>query len=135
MVRFEFQTYFVGIHSHFFIVGCGGFLCSSLLPLRSPAEEDVVDQRILQQSQEDEHKTAHQVHVNGFDIRNLWKSLPQMCVDGGHGQHSGDAYVQEGIIVNGANDKKWILMRYHNTWKQRFINTDSPSQDQMGRQD
>lgn len=93
---FEFQTYFVGIHSHLFIVGCGGFLRRSLLPLRSPAEEDVVDQRVLQQSQEDEDEAAHQVHVDGFDVGNLRKSLPQMRVDGGHGQHGGDACGRQG---------------------------------------
>ncbi len=120
----EVQTYFVGIHSHLFIVGCGGFLCSFLLPLRSSAEEDVVDQCVLQQSQEDEDETAHQVHVNGFDIRDLWKSLPQMCVDGGHGQHSGDTCGQEGLIVKGANHKKWIRLSNRNSWKQGFINTD-----------
>ncbi len=124
LVVCDAQTYLVGIHSHLFIVGFGGFLCSFLLPLWSSAEEDVVDQRVLQQSQEDEDETAHQVHVNGFDIRDLWKRLPQMCVDGGHGQHSGDACGQEGLIVKGANHKKWIRLSKHNSWKRGFINTD-----------
>ena len=69
------------------VVGLGSLLRHFLLQVWPPSEEDIVDKRILQQSQEDEDKAAHEVYVDGLDVRNLWQSLPQMSVDGGHRQH------------------------------------------------
>lgn len=66
--------------------------CQLFLHLRTSAKEDVVDKGIFQQSQEDEHEAAHQVHVYGFDVGDFGQRLPQMGVDGCHGQHSGDPW-------------------------------------------
>lgn len=54
----------------------------------APAKEDVVDEGIFQECQKDENETAHQVDVDGLDIRNLGKGLTEMSIDGSHGQHS-----------------------------------------------
>lgn len=66
-------------------------LCQFLLHLRTSSKKDVVDESIFQKSQEDKDKAAHQVHVYGFDVGDLGQSLSQVCVDGCHGQDSGDA--------------------------------------------
>lgn len=50
-------------------------LSQFLLHLRTSPEEDVVDEGVFQQSQEDEHEAAHQVHVYGFDVGDLGQSL------------------------------------------------------------
>ena len=70
-----------------------GLLCllrKLLLHLRTPAEEDVVDEGVFQQCQEDHDEAAHQVHVDSFDVGDLGQGLSQVGVDGGHGQHRGD---------------------------------------------
>lgn len=87
-----YAAYLVGFHSHFLVVGGGGFLSRLFLALRPSAEEDVVDQGVLQQCQKHEHKAAHQVHVYGFDVGDLGKGLPQVGVDCGHGQYSRDSW-------------------------------------------
>lgn len=66
-------------------------LCQFLLHLRTSSKKDVVDKSIFQKSQEDKDKAAHQVHVYSFDVGDLGQSLSQVCVDGCHGQDSGDA--------------------------------------------
>lgn len=67
-------------------------LCQFLLHLRTSSKKDVVDKSIFQKSQEDKDKAAHQVHVYSFDVGDLGQSLSQVCVDGCHGQDSGDAW-------------------------------------------
>jgi len=85
-------AHLIGIHEHLLVVSGGRLLRRLLLPLGAPAEEDVVDQRVLQQGEEDEDEAAHQVHVDGLDVRDLGQRLPQMGVDGRHGEHRGDAW-------------------------------------------
>lgn len=70
--------------------------CQFLLHLRTSSKKDVVDKSVFQKSQEDKDKAAHQVHVYSFDVGNLGQSLSQMCVDGCHGQDSGDAFEGNG---------------------------------------
>ena len=84
--------YLVGVGSQLLVIGYGRFLSRLLLPLGALAEEDVVDEGVLQQGQEDKHKAAHQVHVNSLHVGDLWKRLSQVGVDGGHGQHRGDPW-------------------------------------------
>lgn len=67
-------------------------LSQFLLHLRPSSKEDVVDKGIFQQSQEDEHKAAHQVHVDGFDVGDLGQRLSEVRVDGCHCEHSGDPW-------------------------------------------
>lgn len=87
------KTYPIGvIFGRPLVVGLLGFLCQLLLHLWSTAEEDVVDEGILQQGQEDHDEAAHQVHVDGLDVRDLGERLSQMGVDGGHGQNRGDTW-------------------------------------------
>lgn len=50
-------------------------LSQFLLHLRTSPEEDVVDKGIFEQSQEDEHKAAHQVHIYSFDVGDFGQSL------------------------------------------------------------
>lgn len=83
------------------ILGLGRLFCQLLLPLRASPEEDVVDQGVLQQGQEHEHEAAHEVHVDGFDVGDLGQRLPQVRVDGGHGQDGGDAYERGGMSGRG----------------------------------
>lgn len=82
-------SYLVWIHPHLLIVGQRRLLSCFFLPLRTPSEKDVVHQRVLQQSQEDEDEAAHQVHVYGLDVGDFRQGFPQMGVDGGHGEHRG----------------------------------------------
>lgn len=82
--------YLVGVRSQLFVVGGGCLFSRLLLSLRALAEEDVVHEGVLQQSQEDEDETPHQVHVDSLHIGDLWESLSQVGVDGGHGQHRSD---------------------------------------------
>lgn len=58
-----------------------------LLLLGSPAKEHVVYEGIFEQGQEHKHKTAHEVDVDGFHIRDLWEGLPKVGVNGCHGEH------------------------------------------------
>lgn len=88
-------VYLIDIHSQLLIVGTGSFFCCFLLTLRSPAKEDVVDQCILQQSHENEDKTPHKVHINGFHIWNFGKSLSKMGVNCCHCEHSCDSWKKE----------------------------------------
>lgn len=87
--------YLVGIGSQLLVIGRGGLFGSLLLPLGALAEEDVVDEGVLQQGQENKHKAAHQVHVDGLHIGDLWQRLAQVGVDGGHGQHRGDPWIPQ----------------------------------------
>ena len=87
--------YLVGVGSKFLVIGSGGLFGSLLLPLRALAEEDVVDEGVLQQGQEDKHKAAHQVHVNSLHIGDFWERLSQVGVDGGHGQHRSDPWTPQ----------------------------------------
>lgn len=85
-------TYLVGVGSQLLVIGRGRFLSRLLLPLGALAEEDVVDEGVLQQGQEDKHKAAHQVHVNSLHVGDLRERLSQVGVDGGHGQHRSDPW-------------------------------------------
>lgn len=66
----------VGVHLHFvtlqtalvFVIGFSCFLRHLFLQVRPPTEEDVVNERVLQQGQEDKHEAAHQVDVYSLDI-------------------------------------------------------------------
>lgn len=60
-----------------------------LLPGPSP-EEDVVDKSVLQECQEHEDEAAHEINIDGLDVGDLGECLPQVGVDGGHGEHRGD---------------------------------------------
>ena len=85
-------THLIGVHQRLLVVRCGDLLCRLLLPLGPAAEEDVVDQGVLQQGEEHEDEAAHQVHVDGLDVGDLGQGLPQVGVDGCHGEHRGDAW-------------------------------------------
>ena len=87
--------YLVGVGSQLLVIGRGCFLSRLLLPLGALAEEDVVDEGVLQQGQEDKHKAAHQVHVNSLHVGDLWERLSQVGVDGGHGQHRSDPWIPQ----------------------------------------
>lgn len=82
----------VWVQPYLLVVGQCRFLGCLLLALRAPSEEDVVDKSVLEQGQEDKDKAAHQVHVDGFDVRDLWESLSQVGVNCGHCQNSCDAW-------------------------------------------
>lgn len=92
-------AHLVGIHPHIFIVGCCRLLSCFLLTLGAPPKEDVVDQRVLQQGQEDEDKAAHEVHVDGLDVGNFGEGLSQVGVDGSHGEHSGDTWSRNSVLL------------------------------------
>lgn len=62
-------------------------LVDFLLLRRAPAKEHVIYKGIFEQGQEHKHKTAHEVDVDGFHIRNLWESLPKVGVNCCHGKH------------------------------------------------
>ena len=74
------------------VVGLLGLLSQLLLHLGPAAKEDVVDEGVLQQREEDHDEAAHQVHVDGLDVGDLGERLPQVGVDGRHGEHRGDAW-------------------------------------------
>lgn len=86
------RTYLVGVGSQLLVIGGGCFLGRLLLSLGALAEEDVVDEGVLQQGQEDKDKAPHQVHVNSLHVGDLGERLSQVGVDGGHGQHRGDPW-------------------------------------------
>lgn len=69
------------------VVGFVQPLVDLLLLLGPAAEEDVVDEGVLQQCQEHEDEAAHEVDVDGFHVGDLWEGLPQVRVDGCHGEH------------------------------------------------
>lgn len=87
--------YLVGIGSQLLVIGRGCLFGCLLLPLGALAEEDVVDEGVLQQGQEDKHEAAHQVHVDSLHVGDLWQRLAQVGVDGGHGQHGGDPWTPQ----------------------------------------
>lgn len=62
-------------------------LVDLLLLRRAPAKEHVIYKGIFEQGQEHKHKTAHEVDVDGFHIRDLWESLPKVGVNCCHGEH------------------------------------------------
>lgn len=62
-------------------------LIDFLLLCRAPAKEHVIYKGIFKQGQKHEHKTAHEVDVDGFHVRNLWEGLPKVGVNRGHGKH------------------------------------------------
>lgn len=70
-----------------FVVGFIEAFIDLLLLLRTSAKEHVIDKRILQECQKDKDKAAHEVDIDGFHIWDLWKCLPQVGVDGCHGEH------------------------------------------------
>lgn len=88
----NFTAHLVGIHPHVFIVSRCSLLGCFLLALRAPAEEDVVDQSVLEQGQEDKDKAAHKVHVDGLHVGNFGEGLSEVGVDGSHGEHGGDTW-------------------------------------------
>ena len=69
------------------VVGFVQPLIDFLLLRRAPAKEHVIYKGIFEQGQEHKHKTAHEVDVDGFHIRNLWESLPKVGVNCCHGKH------------------------------------------------
>lgn len=73
--------------SHALVVGFADPLAELLLLRGAAAEEHVVYKGILEQGQEHEHETAHEVDVDGFHVWNLWESLPKVGVNGCHGEH------------------------------------------------
>lgn len=62
-------------------------LIDFLLLCRAPAKEHIIYKGIFKQGQEHKHKTAHEVDVDGFHVRNLWEGLPKVSVNCGHGKH------------------------------------------------
>ena len=95
--------YLVGIHPHLFIVCNCWFLSCPFLPLRTSSEEDVVYQRVLQQSHEDEDEAAHEVHVNGLHVGDFGEGFSQVGVNGSHGEHRGDTWCRESICLSTDN--------------------------------
>lgn len=89
----------VWIHPHLFVVGCSYFLSCPFLTLRAPSKKDVVYQGVLQQSQEDKDKAAHEVHVYGLDIGNFGQGFPQVGVDGCHGEHRCNTWRRKTIFI------------------------------------
>lgn len=101
---------FVGVHALLLLVGAlGQVLGLLLLQVRASAEEDVVDEGVLQQRQEHEHEAAHQVDVDGLHVRDLGQCLAQMGVDGGHSQHSSDPYGEQEESVRGTAVRQCVL--------------------------
>lgn len=92
-------SHFVWIHPHLFVVGCGCLLSCLFLTLRASSKEDVVYQRILQQSQENKDEAAHKVHVYGLDIGNFGEGFSQVGVNGSHGEHRGDTWCRKTIFI------------------------------------
>lgn len=76
--------------------------------MRTSAEEDVVDKGVLEQRQEDEDEAAHQVDVDGLDVGDLGQGFPQVGVDGGHCQHSGDTCNVVGGKGEGGDWSSWF---------------------------
>lgn len=73
--------------SHALVVAFADPLAQLLLLRRAAAEEHVVHEGILEQGQEHEHETAHEVDVDGFHVWDLRESLPEVGVNGCHGEH------------------------------------------------
>lgn len=92
-------SYLVWIHPHLFVIGSSQFLCCPFLTLRAPSKEDVVYQRILQQSQEDKDKAAHEVHVYCLDIGYFGEGFSQVGVNGSHGEHRGNTWRRKTIFI------------------------------------
>lgn len=72
------------------VVGLADALALLLLLPRPSPKEYVVDKSIFQECQEHEDEAAHEININSLDIGDLGQSLPQVGVDGCHGQHRGD---------------------------------------------
>lgn len=72
------------------VVGLADALALLLLLPGPPPKEDVVDKSILQECQEHEDKAAHEINIDSLDVGDLGEGLPQVGVDGCHGQHRGD---------------------------------------------
>lgn len=77
------------------VVGFVQPLIDFLLLRRAPAKEHVIYKGIFKQGQEHKHKTAHEVDVDGFHIRNLWESLPKVGVNCCHGKHRCHTWAQQ----------------------------------------
>lgn len=92
-------SHFVWVHPHLFVVGCSRLLSCLFLTLRASSKEDVVYQRILQQSQENKDEAAHEVHVYGLDIGNFGEGFSQVGVNGSHGEHRGNTWGRKTIFI------------------------------------